>query len=36
MNTDDGFEYRRQLDDLVSSPAAMASLSENYVGTVFD
>jgi p-hydroxybenzoate 3-monooxygenase len=33
------FDYRRQLadlGDLVSSHAAMTSLSENYVGTPFD
>jgi p-hydroxybenzoate 3-monooxygenase len=38
-NTGNDFDYRRQLaelDYLVHSPAAMASLSQNYVGTVFD
>lgn len=39
MNTDDGFDYKRQVADLeylVGSRAAMSSLAENYVGTVFD
>lgn len=37
--TGNDFDYRRQLaelDYLVNSPAAMASLSQNYVGTAFD
>jgi p-hydroxybenzoate 3-monooxygenase len=36
---ENAFDYRRQLaelDYLVSSNAAMTSLSENYVGTPFD
>jgi len=36
---DNPFDYRRQraeLEYLVSSAAAMTSLSENYVGTPFD
>jgi len=38
-DTGNPFDYRRQLaelDYLVSSPAAMTSLAENYVGTPFD
>jgi p-hydroxybenzoate 3-monooxygenase len=39
QDTGNPFDYRRQLaelDYLVSSPAAMSSLAENYVGTPFD
>jgi p-hydroxybenzoate 3-monooxygenase len=39
QDTGNPFDYRRQLaelDYLVSSPAAMTSLAENYVGTPFD
>ncbi len=38
-NTGNDFDYRRQLaelDNLVTSPAAMTSLSQSYVGTAFD
>lgn len=38
-NTGNDFDYQRQmaeLDHLVNSPAAMASLSQSYVGTPFD
>ena len=39
LEADNAFDHRRQLaelDYLVSSPAAMTSLAENYVGTPFD
>lgn len=38
-NTGNEFDYQRQLaelDYLVNSPAAKASLSQSYVGTAFD
>ena len=39
LESDTPFDRRRQLAELeylVSSPAAMTSLAENYVGTPFD